>query len=498
MLKKLLSFKKVISILILLLISQVSIGQGWVKSNKGLSAYQEDLSTTLGYYKLRFKNDGPLGKDWIYGSYLDKDSLNRVIAFREGGTWVPLPFYFSQRSTAADMVMYGDTLYIIGNFWNIYDEKNNIWLNPTHLIKWYNDSIWIDDPNTVIALGGPSVSMAAKGDSLIISGDGYYKPPQVIYTHFMSGDKGVTWQYPYSKVHPTDSYPNFGILSKIQILDNGDILTLNNGSPFGSSYRGVSRWDGQNWIGYGKGISSGTNAGDFEFYNGELYIAGNFSTDFHPDDPGKLMARWDGAEWHDVGGGLEGGYVAGGFFVHDTILYCAVHDNNSGRDTRFGDAAIPHLAGWDGHRWCGTPSGYFSYAPSAYGISNDTLFATFYKTPAVLNGDSGVYMMYFDGDYLHGPNSICSTLGLGEEGHTIEKPNISIYPNPSNGILNIILPKEKSKAKLSIYSLSSQLVFEQRLTEEQTELKLPASFKGLYLAVVESDGEVFTEKVLVE
>ncbi len=490
-----LNIKYSFTLALAVLILQNGFSQGWVPVHKGL-ALKQDETNNMHHFQLRFKSNGPLGKDWIHGSYLDGDSLFRVVAYREGGTWVPLPFYFSHQSTAADIGMYGDTLYIIGAFSPIYDEKNSIWLNPTYVIKWHNDSVWVNHPTTIIA--GRGSSMSVKGDSIVISGYSYYNPPKIIYNHFMSANGGATWQYPYSIIHPTDSTPNFGSISKIRILDNGDILTLNNGSPPGSPYRGLARWDGQQWNGYGKGISSGTKAGDFEFYKGELYMAGNFSTDLHPDDPGKLLARWDGWQWHDVGGGLEGGYVAGGFFEHDSVLYCAVHDNNSGFNTRFGDAAIPHLAGWDGHQWCGTRAGNFSYPPSAYGIIHDTLFATFYQYSVVLNGDSSVYMMYFDGDYLHGPNSICSTLGLGEEETQVEEQRISIYPNPSSGLLNISLPKETTNAQLSLYSLSGQLVFELPLTKTQNQLKLPKGISGLYLVVIESAGQVFTEKVLVE
>ncbi len=498
MLKKLLSFRIIISLLILLFISQVSIGQGWVKSNKGLSSYQEDLSTSLGLYKIRFKNDGPLGKDWIVGSYLDEDSLYRVAAYRKGGKWVSFPVYFTSYSAASDMAMYGDTMYVYGYFWNAYDEIHNVLLPPSFLIKYFNDSIWVENPIQTTITSWPGFSVATKGDSIVVTGSDRFTSQDTIEWACMSPDKGKSWSYPFSKVHPTLNYPDFGNLAKIEILDNGDILTINNGSHPGSPYNGLSRWDGQQWHGYGTGISSLTQCNDFIFYNGELFMSGNFTTRFHPNDPGKLLARWDGTRWNDVGGGL-GGDVAGGMFVENGVLYCGVLSHISDTLTRFGDAAIPYLAGWDGHRWCGTPSTtIFPYPPSSFSIINDTLFAAFFHQRGILNGDSSVCIVYFDGDYLHGPNSICSTLGIGEEEHAFEKTGISIYPNPSNDILNITLLKEAEGAWLSLFSLNGQLVFEQPLTEEQNQLKLPASLNGLYLAVIESDGKVFTEKLLVE
>lgn len=479
-----------------MLLTQNSIAQGWVESNKGINSFQElDPNDP---YLIRFKNDGPLS-NWIYGGYLDQDSLFRVVGYREGAKWVSPPFYFNRRCFATDIAMYGDTLYVFGSFWSLFDQKRSVWLPPTGLIKYHNDSIWVEDIYPISpTLGTSLTSVATKGDSIIVYGGVYYAPPKVIEYTYMSGDRGITWNYPFSIVHPIGNTGDMGNLGQVSFLDNGDILMLNGIAPLGSPFNGLIKWDGQRWKGFGTGISSLSQAGAFIVYKGEIYLAGNFSKRFHPDDPGDLIARWDGSSWHNVGGGIWGD-VAGGFFIHDDILYCKANSDYIDTITRFGDATIPYLAGWNGHQWCGTPTiPQLTYPPTQFSIINDTLFGLFSERPGILNGDSAVYFMYFDGDYLHGPNSICSTLGIGEEEHSIEKSGISIYPNPTNGILNISLPIETSKARLSLYSLSGQLVFEQQLHQTANRLKLPAALNGLYLVVVESDGQVFTEKVLVE
>lgn len=89
------------------------------------------------FFKIKFKENGPLGKDWIYGSYLDEDSLTRCVAFREGGRWVSLPFSGYYGNKATDLVMWGDTLCIAGDFQNVLLHTDSSYLPSTTLIKLY-------------------------------------------------------------------------------------------------------------------------------------------------------------------------------------------------------------------------------------------------------------------------------------------------------------------------------------------------------------------------
>ncbi len=451
-------------------------------------------------FEVEFKPNGPMGKDWLYGGYWDQDSIRRCVAYREGGRWNHLPFSGYFANVATDIEMYGDTLYIAGDFSDIVIDKDSSTLPNSGLLKWWNDSLW----TTSYTISGP-LDLTVHGDSLLIWGSSYYNPPKIIYTHFMTTDGGATWQYPYSIVHPTSNSALFGARAKLEILANGDILTLNGGSAPGNPYGGIARWDGQQWHSYGNGLYGGgfVHTLDFEFYKGELYMGGTFAKyntyygdtlSHFPQNPGNAIVRWDGRQWQELAGGiLEGGVRD--IFVHDSILYCSTFAGVPSFH-RFGDAAIPFFAGWDGHKWCGTPFN-FDDAPASFGIIKDTLYVSFNR-PTVVSGDTVSYLNYYDGDYLHGPNAICSTLGLGEEENQVEAQRISIYPNPANGFVNISLPKETTNAQLSLYSLSGQLVFELPLTKTQNQLKLPKGISGLYLVVVESAGQVFTEKILVE
>ena len=455
--------------------------QGWKPAMQGINSYQ---GGSAGYdYVIEFKSNGPLGKNWIYGTYLDEDSLFRCIAYREGGTWKSLPFHFEEGSTATDIEMYGDTLYIAGTFGTIILEETGDTLPNTGLLKWYEDSLWIGSAKIFTGLG---TDMSTKGDTLLIWGGVYYNPPQIIDYQFMTTDGGTSWQYPYDIIHPTGSSGYFGAHPHLQILDNGDIITINNTSPTGSPYLGLSRWDGNQWHAYGAGIQGGgTFIRDFEFYKGELYMGGHFTRIGTSSATGKSIARWDGNEWHGLAGGITG--FVKDLFAVDSVLYCSV---SGGANTHFfGDAEIPYFAGWDGKQWCGTYVDY-EYPPATFGFINDTLYATFYVASGTANGDSISYMSYYDGDYLHGPSAVCSTPGLGEEETAIDV-GLQVYPNPASAIIQLQLQSEPIK-EVQLYTLSGKKVLHKTYTSfhHQAELDVSELPRGVYLLNVNAENYV--------
>ena len=322
----------------------------------------------------------------------------------------------------------------------------------------------------------------------------------------MTPDGGITWQYPYSIVHPTETISDFGSVAHLEILDNGDILTLNNGGPPGNQYEGVARWDGQQWHGYGNALygSGYVAAEDFDFYRGELYMGGFFSkiitffgdtTGTLPKNPGNSIVRWDGNQWQELGGGIvEGGVID--IIVHDDVLYCHVVGGHWDYHL-FGDAQVPFFAGWDGNQWCGTPLDYETAFPASFGFANDTLFASF-NYPGRVNGDSVGFMAYFDGYYLHGPNSICSTPGLGEEENTFSEEEVRIYPNPVQDELHVSLPEDIKEATYQLLALDGRLVNEGKLKTGDNTLMVNEKLKGVFLLKLSGSGGEVVRKVVFE
>ncbi|MDZ7847687.1 MAG: hypothetical protein U5L96_13475 [Owenweeksia sp.] len=130
--------------------------------------YHVQLGSSAPDFHIEFKSNGPMGRDWMFGGWLDQDSLRRCIAYRQGGRWVPLPFHGYHFNTASDIEMYGDTLYIGGDFQAIVWEKDSVLLPKTTLLKWHNDSLWTSSTWQNLGPIYGVDDMAVKGDSLLI------------------------------------------------------------------------------------------------------------------------------------------------------------------------------------------------------------------------------------------------------------------------------------------------------------------------------------------
>ncbi len=452
--------------------------QSWSSSMDGV------LNSNLGSagigFKVFFNSEGLLGKDWMYGGFWDEDTLRRCVAYRAGGKWVPLPFHGYKTNRTTSLEMFGDTLYIGGYFGDVVLDKDTTMLPNTYLLKWFDDSLWAGP----ITISGAD-NISTKGDSILFTGGSYYNPPQIIYTHYMSPDRGRTWQHPASILHPTEDPPDWGAKSRSEILPNGDIIFINNGTHTGNPFRGMVRWDGQQWHSYGNGLFGSTSrVFDFDFYQGELIMGGTFNQRDFPNDPGNYVARWDGTSWNNLANGTTG--FVSDLFVHDSILYCHINGGQSSAH-KFGDISIPYFAGWNGRQWCATPFN-FSFPPNSFGYINDTLYASFI-VPSIIDGVNVGLLASYSGDFLHGPNSICSTLGLGDIENQIEAQPISVYPNPSSDLVNIALKGGDEIRGLKLVDLKGRVLLSKSYIQNTETITLDISDLASGIYIIEINGQ---------
>jgi hypothetical protein len=71
-----------------------------------------------------------------------------------------------------------------------------------------------------------------------------------------------------------------------------------------------------------------------------------------------------------------------------------------------------------------------------------------------------------------------------------------IYPNPSNGELNIKTENTLTNARIQIRSLSGQVVYEGIITSQVTEIELSVP-NGMYFVQVQSPEGNICQKVIV-
>lgn len=162
---------------------------------------------------------------------------------------------------------------------------------------------------------------------------------------------------------------------------------------------GVAAWDGDDWRGFGDGVSGAVN--DFIIYDDgtgpALYIAGRFSV---AGGRNGHLARWNGSEFEEVGGGLSGG-------DNPRATIMAVHDFGDGDELVVGGNFF-QAGGVDASciaRWNGD-----TFAPVGDGFDNTV---TALNTSNVGDGEK----LYAGGSFiLSGAEPVNGFASLGDGG----------------------------------------------------------------------------------
>lgn len=73
----------------------------------------------------------------------------------------------------------------------------------------------------------------------------------------------------------------------------------------------------------------------------------------------------------------------------------------------------------------------------------------------------------------------------------------NMYPNPSNGILNINLKNANNATSLKIHNVLAQQVFSKKLNRKNNTISLKNLSKGLYLVTLENENTITTKKLVI-
>ncbi len=88
----------------------------------------------------------------------------------------------------------------------------------------------------------------------------------------------------------------------------------------------------------------------------------------------------------------------------------------------------------------------------------------------------------------------CWPVGVSDMNNELE---VKLYPNPANQIINISLPDNLNKAKVSIFDLSGKSVHESDLRENKNVLRLDGLDSGMYFIRLEINGYSKIYKIVV-
>ncbi|NVO02715.1 MAG: T9SS type A sorting domain-containing protein [Bacteroidetes bacterium] len=134
-------------------------------------------------------------------------------------------------------------------------------------------------------------------------------------------------------------------------------------------------------------------------------------------------------------------------------------------------------------------------------IPNATIIAT---TSSITVDSLGIgigsaqYSVFVNNPYGNSTDTIGVEFTVCTGYSSFENSAVNIFPNPTNGILNINF-SEISDAIISIYNMQGQLVLSERIkNSNSSKLDLSAFNKNLYLLKIESKNSVILKKIVVQ
>jgi hypothetical protein len=108
---------------------------------------------------------------------------------------------------------------------------------------------------------------------------------------------------------------------------------------------------------------------------------------------------------------------------------------------------------------------------------------------------NGNVLIESDGDYGGGFTKAFSKGALGT--NEVELAVVSVYPNPTTGIVNI--SSEKNIDNVYVYDISGKLLRTfNKLSTDKTVLDLSSFTSGTYILKVETGKKITTRKVIIK
>ena len=202
------------------------------------------------------------------------------------------------------------------------------------------------------------------------------------------------------------------------------------------------------------------------------------------------IMSWDGSQWHSAGGGMGGGTTvqARTMEVHNNYLYVA------GTYSSAGGMPANNIARWDGTNWCAL-GGTFDNVIGALAFYNDTLYIAggFW----VVNGNNiRMVSKWTGGNYVDSCGHI--NVGISEVNNNQE---ITISPNPSNGIFTIHSERTKVK-QIKIMNILGEEILKQWTMDTSTSsvtIDMNGYAKGIYFVqITDENKNEINKKIVLE
>lgn len=162
------------------------------------------------------------------------------------------------------------------------------------------------------------------------------------------------------------------------------------------------------------------------------------------------------------------------------------------------------------------PTGYYWWGATTDRIAELTEFDSLYFTPRIrtnhLVGNFFLRYAIGDKDYwdrnpadqynygggLSNPIQITITSGVGID-ELLSKANIAVYPNPTEGILNVKLNGYKSEViSIRIFNSKGQVVLSDEILKSSSEFNLTHLPKGVYIVELQNGTKTSDTKIVLK
>jgi hypothetical protein len=229
------------------------------------------------------------------------------------------------------------------------------------------------------------------------------------------------------------------------------------------------------------------------------------------NDPGLTDTEWAN-ELKNIG--LFGVMVPNGWTVDDNIPYTIISKDPSLNNSGFLIYSLSHtktlqdsIPAFPGYHWWGAITDR---------TAELTQFDSLYFTPRIrTNGQTGTFSLRYaigDKDYwdrnpadqynygggLSEPIEINITSGVGVP-ELLSKANISVYPNPTKGILHVNLDGYKSEViTMNIFNPAGQVVMTEEILMSKNQFNLSELPKGVYIVELKNGTSKSSSKIVLK
>lgn len=421
--------------------------------------------------------------------------IYEIVVMRYNGVvWDTLQGKFNH--VIRSITIHNNELYVGGYFRYIDDT-----LQVNSVAKW-NGTYW---ENVGYGLSDDTISglvlnLKSYNDTLYAMGHFNYSADTSVSLNSLAKWDGNNWV-------PVYNLPKLGVSDNSLndlIFYEGELYVAGNFSD-GVTWSDIVKYDGNNWVNVDYGIYGGLGAiVRMVVYEDELYVAGSIYKS--SGNAGSFIQKWDGSQWKNVGGGVFGS--SQDIYSNGQIHDMKIHNGEiyvGGVFKYAGGVPANRIAKWDGSQWCGF-GGDFNNNVTALGFYHDTLFV---GCGTMIDSINVNYLAHWTGgNYIDTCGVIDNTNILQQE-----SDGVIFYPNPTTGKLTVqaegVLEIEvldlqgRTLINTVIASRVKQSANNEGIASFPTvvhndEIDLSNQAKGIYIIKVKTEKRVAVEKIILE